>query len=126
MKAALCARVPPYRSRMSFFQVDLAALATGAAAFDRHSASQRAIADTVQGVAQAPPAVGDVSAAAPFQQAWYDWVQTRFEDLHAAADVLAATGRRIEDTAAAYGEQDVAVADGLTAIGAALGAGPQR
>ncbi len=87
------------------------------------SGAQRSIADQVQGSAQPALNVGDVAAAAGFQQRWYDWVQTRFEDLQATDDLITGIGVALQDTAREYRQSDDGIAGDLGRIGDDLGGG---
>lgn len=89
----------------------------------RLSAEQRSIADQIQGSSQASPTVGDVSEAAAFQQAWYDWTQTVFEDLQDADDLLAETGRALNDTVKECQGSDRRIAEDLARLGDVMGGG---
>ena len=110
---------------MPYFATDLDVLGASAVAFEQHAESHRTIADQVQSGTQVRPNLGDLSVTAPFQQTWYGWVQTRFEDLQAAADVLAGASARLVETAHAYGAADRTAAAGLDEIAATLGRGPR-
>jgi hypothetical protein len=84
---------------MTSFSVEPEALDQAGARFRADvSETQRSIADQVQGSGQARLNVGDVAAAAAFQRRWYDWVQTRFEDLQAADDLLTGVGVALQDS----------------------------
>jgi len=87
------------------------------------SGTQRSIADQVQGCAQSALNVGDVAAGAGFQQRWYDWVQTRFEDLQATDDLITSVGAALQNTAWEYRQSDDGVAGDLGRIGDDLGGG---
>lgn len=109
---------------MSGFLVDPQALDASGARFGADlSATQRSIADQVQGSAQARMNLGDVAAAAGFQQRWYEWVQTRFEDLQATDDVVTELGTKLRDTASDYQQRDDDIAADLRRIDDALGGG---
>jgi len=87
------------------------------------SGTQRSIADQVQSSAQSALNVGDVAAAAEFQQRWYDWVQTRFEDLQATDDLITGVGAALQETAREYRQSDDGIAADLGRIGDDLGGG---
>ncbi len=87
------------------------------------SGTQRSIADQVQNSTQVPLNVGDVAAAAGFQQRWYGWAQTRFEDLQATDDLITGMGVALQDTAREYQLSDDGVAGDLGRIGDGLGGG---
>jgi len=87
------------------FEIDLDVLRDVANELDQVAQQTVGVAYEVQGAGLAAPAVGDVRGAVVFQQAWYDWVQTRFEDLLAtrdrttgAVDRLRATTETTEQT----------------------------
>lgn len=110
--------------RISGFGANLHALGQVATRFnDPLSAEQRSIADQIQGSSQASPKVGDVSEAAAFQQAWYDWTQTVFEDLQAGDDLLTETGRALNDTVKEYQDNDKKIAEDLALLGDLMGGG---
>lgn len=110
---------------MPFFSTDLAVLDASVLAFQQQAESHVTIADQVQSGAQVRPNLGDLSVTASFQQTWYGWVQTRFEDLLAAAGVLATASARLAETAQAYAEADRSAACALDEIAVTLGAGPR-
>jgi len=81
---------------MTSFSVEPEALDQAGARFRADvSETQRSIADQVQGSGQARL---NVAAAAAFQRRWYDWIQTRFEDLQAADDLLTGVGVALQDS----------------------------
>lgn len=107
---------------MTSFSVEPEALDQAGARFRADvSETQRSIADQVQGSGQARLNVGDVAAAAAFQRRWYDWVQTRFEDLQAADDLLTGVGVALQDSAREYRQSDDGIAADLGRIGDDLG-----
>lgn len=109
---------------MESFRADIGALTDIGSRFNSElREEQRSIADQVQGAGQVQPNVGDVAAAAGLQQSWYDWVQTRFEDLQATDDVLTGIGKAFAETATAYERSDNDTAAHLERIGDQLGGG---
>jgi len=56
----------------------------------------------LEGESDTPAAVGDVQQAAGYQQAVYDWIQTRFEDLMASELKLGDLATGLNKAAAEY------------------------
>ncbi|GAA3031217.1 hypothetical protein [Actinokineospora globicatena] len=101
---------------MTGFDADLGKLTEGAAAIDALSKRTEELAVQLQGACAAPPRVGDVQATAVYQQAHFDWAQTRFEDLAASETELAGFAAKLRETAATYRGDDTATARALGRI----------
>ncbi|GIH03918.1 hypothetical protein Rhe02_19850 [Rhizocola hellebori] len=104
------------------FEVSPAELTAGAAWADRLAAEFRAIGDRLQLGCQAAPKVGNVQAAAAYQQAHFGWAQTRFEDLmagHAALTKVADGLREIAARRTGQPPRQVARSAGETTVAAA-------
>ncbi|WP_157619953.1 hypothetical protein [Saccharothrix sp. NRRL B-16348] len=88
--------------RMGGFAAIIPVLRSDADDLDRLARETKDLAVKLQGACQAPPKVGDVQAAVVYQQANYDWTQTRFEDLLAAEVEVTEFARRLRATADSY------------------------
>lgn len=93
------------------------ALDAAAATLARLAGEVRDAGARLESATLSPPRVGDLPATAVFDQAHYDWTQTRFEDLTASADGLDHLGETLRAAAGRYRNQDDVGADGLV-IGA--------
>ena len=89
------------------------ALEEAARALVAAAAATEQVGTALEGRCLSQPRVGDVQAAAAFGQAHYDWAQTRFEDLLAAAAALEPHGAQLRADAAGYRGTDTAAAVGL-------------
>ncbi|SES42489.1 hypothetical protein [Actinokineospora terrae] len=106
---------------MTGFAANLGKLTEGAKALDDLAKRTEELAVRLQGACAAPPQVGDVQATAVYQQAHFDWTQTRFEDLAASEAEVAGFATRLRETAAAYSGDDAATAQALGRIIGGLG-----
>jgi uncharacterized protein YukE len=91
---------------MTSFRVIPAELDQGAAKLEELATSVEHLAGEIEGECESTPKVGDVQAAAVYQQAHYDWSQTRFEDLMAACAHLTAAAEKLRATASTYAHSD--------------------
>ena len=89
------------------------ALDAAAAALARIAGEVRDAGTRLEHATLSPPRVGDLPATAVFDQAHYDWTQTRFEDLTASADGLDHLGGTLHAAAARYRDRDDVGANGL-------------
>ena len=101
---------------MTSFRVTPAELDQSATGIDQLAAGTGNLAVQLQGACESTPKVGDVQATAVYQQAHYDWTQTRFEDLMAAEAHLAAFADNLRATATAYARSDADAAQLLYGI----------
>jgi uncharacterized protein YukE len=91
---------------MTSFRVIPAELNQGAAKIDELATTAGNLANEIEGECESPPKVGNVQAAAVYQQGHYDWSQTRFEDLMASSAHLAALAKNLRVTASTYARCD--------------------
>ncbi|MGH3826030.1 MAG: hypothetical protein ACRDQX_02465 [Pseudonocardiaceae bacterium] len=91
---------------MTSFQVIPAELNQGAAKIEELENTADNLAVDIEGGCESRPKVGNVQAAAVYQQAHYDWSQTRFEDLMASGAHLAALAKNLRATASTYTHGD--------------------
>jgi hypothetical protein len=101
---------------MGGFAAIIPVLRSDADDLDRLARETKDLAVKLQGACQAPPKVGDVQAAVVYQQANYDWTQTRFEDLLAAEAEVTEFARKLRATAESYAGVDGETARALTEI----------
>lgn len=101
---------------MDGLHVNFDQLDSGVEDLRRVAATTKSQATELEGECESVPRVGDVQAAAVFQQAHYDWTQTRFEDLMESEAKLAAAASRLQVTVADYRENDNLVAERLARI----------
>lgn len=93
-----------------------AELDQGAAKIDELATNTDHLAVEIEGECESTPKVGNVQAAAVYQQAHYDWSQTRFEDLMASGAHLAALAKNLRATSATYAHSDAQAAQMLIQI----------
>jgi hypothetical protein len=98
------------------FQVVLAELDQGASQLGGLAAKTHDLAVEVEGECEAPPKVGDVQATAVYQQAHYDWTQTRFEDLMASEAHLGVLSQKLHAVASNYAETEAQTKQALSTI----------
>lgn len=91
---------------MTSFRVIPAELNQGAAKTDELATTAGDLANAIEGECESTPKVGNVQATAVYQQAYYDWSQTRFEDLMASSTQLAALAKNLRATASTYAHCD--------------------
>jgi uncharacterized protein YukE len=103
---------------MSGFHVRPHQLDASATSISAHARAIKAQATKLEGECESTPKVGDVQAAALFQQDHYDWTQTRFEDLIASEEALSTFARNLHATADDFRTTDAQVAE---AMGVLLG-----
>jgi hypothetical protein len=101
---------------MTSFRVIPAELDQGAAKLEELAINSDHLADEIEGECESTPKVGDVQAAAVYQQAHYDWSQTRFKDLMASGAHLAALADKLRATASTYAHGDAQAAQMLIKI----------
>lgn len=101
---------------MTSFRVTPTELDQGATKIDQLATGTNDIATKIEGACASPPKVGDVQATAVFQQAHYDWTQTRFEDLMASRANLATLAENLRATAKTYAQSDAQAAEMLFKI----------
>ncbi len=101
---------------MTSFRVIPAELDQGAAKLEELATSTDHLAGEIEGECESIPKVGDVQAAAVYQQAHYDWSQTRFEDLLASGAHLTALAEKLRATASTYAHSDAQAAQMLIKI----------
>lgn len=101
---------------MTSFGVDPAELDQGAAKIDELATDTGDLAVQIEGACESTPKIGNVQAAAVYQQAHYDWSQTRFEDLVASGAHVAALATNLRATASTYAQCDDQAAQMLIRI----------
>lgn len=101
---------------MTSFRVIPTELDQGAAKIDELATGTDHVAGEIEGECESTPKVGDVQAAAIYQQAHYDWSQTRFEDLMASGAHLDALAKNLRATASTYAHSDAQAAQTLIKI----------
>lgn len=101
---------------MSGFEVNLNQLDSGMSEVRGLAATTKSQATELEGECESTPKVGDVQAAAVFQQAHYDWTQTRFEDLMESETKLGTAADNLHKTVTKYRNSDDLVAKMLARI----------